>query len=351
MVLTIKRLVLGLLTALLLAQSSAAPFAATSYRGLAHPYAFSLAGWEARALAAEAWERLAHIFSPYPADEAGLVLSYFNSPGQNFTPVEAALEAAVARVLHQEGVGGFPPVAFRFGFPPKLLIISPRERIERIRTVLLQPDLDIGRAEALEGRVEAAKGVSALVEGLGGLATYPSLVPPGYGLRDTVNAIAHEWMHHYFFFRPLGRAYGRDSQMTTLNETAASIAGNEVAARVLRSFGVEPVRPVEDDETPFDRELRAIRREVDRLLGEGRVGEAEAFMETSQLRLAGMGYGIRRLNQAYFAFYGTYALNPQSTSPIGEELEQLRRRASSLGEFIRLVAGVSSYRELQHMAY
>jgi hypothetical protein len=158
-------------------------------------------------------------------------------------------------------------------------------------------------------------------------------------------------MHHYFFFRPLGRAYGRDSQMTTLNETAASIAGNEVAARVLRSFGVEPVRPVEDDETPFDRELRAIRREVDRLLGEGRVGEAEAFMETSQLRLAGMGYGIRRLNQAYFAFYGTYALNPQSTSPIGEELEQLRRRASSLGEFIRLVAGVSSYRELQHMAY
>ncbi|MDP7470327.1 MAG: hypothetical protein QGI79_05900, partial [Dehalococcoidia bacterium] len=131
---TIKRLVLGLLTALLLAQSSAAPFAATSYRGLAHPYAFSLAGWEARALAAEAWERLAHIFSPYPADEAGLVLSYFNSPGQNFTPVEAALEAAVARVLHQEGVGGFPPVAFRFGFPPKLLIISPRERIERIRT-------------------------------------------------------------------------------------------------------------------------------------------------------------------------------------------------------------------------
>ena len=348
---TIKRLVLGLLIALLLLQSSAAPFAATSYQGLAQSYAFSLTGWEARALAAESWDRLARAFTPSPADEAVLVLAYFNSPGQDPAPVEAVLETAVARVLHQEGVGGFPPVAFRFDFPPMLLIISPRERIERIRTVLLQPNLDIKRMEALEGKVEAARGVSALVEGLGGLATYPSLIPPGYGLRDTVSAIAHEWMHHYFFFRPLGRAYGRDSQMTTLNETAADIAGKEIADRVLRGYGIEPVETAEGGEAPFDREMRAIRKEVDRLLVEGRVRETEAFMEASRLRLAGMGYHIRRLNQAYFAFHGTYALSPQSTSPIGEELEQLRQRAGSLVEFIRLVAGISSYRELQDLTY
>ncbi len=351
----VKKLALGLLLALLLLQTAAAPFAASSYRGLARPFAFSLTAWEVRSLAAEAWDRLAHLFSPSPADEAALVRGFFEGQGEGRgaapAPVEAALEAAVARVLREEGVGGFPPVAFRFDSPPLLLAVSPRERIELIQTVLLRPGLDTTQIEGLEGEVEAARGVSALVEGIGGIATYPSLIPPGYGLQDTVSAVAHEWLHHYFFFRPLGRAYGRDYQMTTLNETAADLAGKEIAARVLWGYGVEPVEPGEAAETPFDREMRAIRQEVDRLLGEDRVEAAEAFMEDSRQRLADMGYHIRRLNQAYFAFHGSYAQSPQSTSPIGEELERLRQQAGSLGGFIRLVAGIGSHQELKELAY
>jgi hypothetical protein len=354
--LAIKKLALSLLLALLLLQGAAAPFAANSYRGLARPFAFSLMAWEVRSLAAEARDRLTRPFRPSPTDEAALVRGFFEGQGEaqgGTAPaqVEASLEAAVARVLQSEGVGGFPPVAFRFDSPPLLLAVSPRERIELIETVLLRPGLDTAQLEGLEREVEAAKGVSALVEGVGGIATYPSLIPAGYGLQDTVSAVAHEWLHHYFFFRPLGRAYGRDYQMTTLNETAADLAAKEIAGLVLRGYGVEPVEPGEAAETPFDREMRAIRQEVDRLLGEGRVEDAEVFMEDSRQRLADLGYHIRRLNQAYFAFHGSYAQSPQSTSPIGKELERLREKAGSLGEFIRLVAGVGSYQELKGLAY
>ncbi|MEK7849056.1 MAG: hypothetical protein AAB270_09040, partial [Chloroflexota bacterium] len=71
----------------------------------------------------------------------------------------------------------------------------------------------------------------------------------------------------------------------------------------------------------------------------------------SRQRLVGIGYAIRRLNQAYFAFHGSYAESPQSTSPIGEELRRLREKSGSLGEFIRRIASVSSYQEFRALAY
>ncbi|MFC1916656.1 hypothetical protein ACFLX1_00775 [Chloroflexota bacterium] len=42
-------------------------------------------------------------------------------------------------------------------------------------------------------------------------------------------------------------------------------------------------------------------------------------MEQKRQYLAEMSYHIRKLNQAYFAFHGTYADKPAFISPIGHE--------------------------------
>ena len=47
---------------------------------------------------------------------------------------------------------------------------------------------------------------------------------------------------------------------------------------------------------------------------------------------------IRKLNQAYFAFHGSYATGPAATDPIGGKLHLLRQRAGSLAAFVRTVA-------------
>jgi hypothetical protein len=55
------------------------------------------------------------------------------------------------------------------------------------------------------------------------------------------------------------------------------------------------------------------------------------------------GHRLRKLNQAYFAFHGTYAESPASLSPIGGQLKELRILVPSVGAFVRTVSGVSSY--------
>jgi hypothetical protein len=69
-------------------------------------------------------------------------------------------------------------------------------------------------------------------------------------------------------------------------------------------------------------------------------------MEQMREYLARNGYYIRKLNQAYFAFYGTYSDTPGSVSPIGGYLKELRQGSHSLGDFIKTASGISSYEEL-----
>jgi len=61
------------------------------------------------------------------------------------------------------------------------------------------------------------------------------------------------------------------------------------------------------------------------------------------------GYYIRKLNQAYFAFHGTYADSPTSVSPIGAELEKLREQSLSLKDFLNKAATITSRQHLQEM--
>jgi hypothetical protein len=77
--------------------------------------------------------------------------------------------------------------------------------------------------------------------------------------------------------------------------------------------------------------------------------KAERYMEERRQFLADNGYYIRKLNQAYFAFHGTYADTPTSVSPIGGQLEELRERSPSLGDFVTTASGISSYEELLEM--
>ena len=138
-----------------------------------------------------------------------------------------------------------------------------------------------------------------------------------------------------------------DADMQTLNETVADIAGREIGDRAfLRLGGVidepesagsqNPDEPLASDEErfEFDAEMRETRLRVDELLAQAKVEEAEAYMEERRRLFLENGFHIRKLNQAYFAFHGTYAESPSSVSPIDDQLQEFRELVPELG-FLR----------------
>jgi len=65
---------------------------------------------------------------------------------------------------------------------------------------------------------------------------------------------------------------------------------------------------------------------------EGEITKAENYMELRRQIFVEHGYLIRKLNQAYFAFYGAYAENPVSAAgedPVGPAVRELRAQSSS----------------------
>ena len=95
--------------------------------------------------------------------------------------------------------------------------------------------------------------------------------------------------------------------------------------------------------------MRQTRLEVDRLLGERKVSEAEAYMEQRRQLFLEHGIAIRKLNQAYFAYHGSYGDSPASVSPVGGEAATLRATFPSVGPFVQAVAAVSSYEGFQDL--
>lgn len=288
------------------------------------------------------------------ADLEGRLHSLRQAQGRLQDTVEEALEAEVSAVLREEGLGlplgiVWPPVDFRFTRPPHLLVVSPRERIALEASYRLRPDMRVDEMEGVETTILSHYNKAALVERLGGLGSYPSMVAQGHDLRTTLHLIAHEYLHHYLFFRPLGWNYGADPDTTTLNETLADMAGREIGDRAFVRLGgaIPPFAPPSSPSPgvfDFNREMRLTRQEVDRLLGEGKVEEAERYMEARRQVFVQNGYPLRKLNQAYFAFHGTYAESPASVSPIAGQLQALRQTSPSLGAFIATVARFGSYR-------
>jgi len=278
--------------------------------------------------------------------------------------VEAILEERLSRVASDAGLESslplfpgltwlFPPVDTEFDAPPRVLVLSPRDRILLESQRPLRQDLTLKEILRLEEEQEA-RGLSALVVQTGGAATYPSAVQPTADYRYTLEMIAHEWLHHYLFFKPLGRRYFQSEELTTLNETVADMAGRELAALVAERYPLKLNTHPQEETEPSDsldlgRELRSLRLKVERLLEQRRVEEAEALMEERRRFLEAHGLYIRKINQAYFAFYGVYADTPASISPIGPKLAELRRRSPSLGEFIRTAALLTSEEDLDRL--
>lgn len=252
----------------------------------------------------------------------------------------------------------FPPLNFKLERPPHLLIISPREKIESMREIVLRQEMKIEEKEQVEAAVDDL-GVSSIVVELGGFGgTYPAFVTNEASLQFTVTSVVEEWLHHYLFFKPLGFRYAldvlgvkRDYEISILNETVASIVSKEIGSMVVESYYPDlkddKSEPPEKKSTfDFDREMREIRKAVDVYLEKGEIEQAEAFMEERRQYLETRGYKIRKLNQAYFAFYGAYADRPSSISPIGDELKQLRSQSASLKEFLGTVSSITSRSEL-----
>jgi hypothetical protein len=278
------------------------------------------------------------------------------------TGVRQTLNQLVTAQLVREGLGYdapvagqgvFPPVAFSITRPPSVLVISPRDRIATERRTVLQPGVSDATAEEMEAAAEAL-GWSAIVEPTGGFSTYPTIVSDSAPLDFTLQTVAHEWTHTYLFFRPLGFNYFSAEQMATINETVANLAGREVARAIRASWLPQAPAPPATSPPPaprppfdFAREMRTTRLEAERLLKEGAIAEAEAYMEARRKVLVENGYAIRKLNQAYFAFHGAYADTPGSVSPIGPALERLLQATGSVAGFLRAVEHVDSYAAYQ----
>jgi hypothetical protein len=291
--------------------------------------------------------------------------------------VEGILEEQISTELQAEGLGQWgyvwPPVKIRFTELPLLLVISSRAAITREVDVDLKAGLPLAEQETLEERVD---GISqekvSLVTPIGGLSAYPAMILEHDSLIWLADTFAHEWTHHWLIFRPLGMNYSQSGEMTSINETTASIVGREVGRRTIERYYGEladrlPPLPVPPDRPPFsggelvwpeepppdqfdyNREMRATRLRVDELLAEGKTEEAESYMEERRLLFVEQGHNLRKLNQAYFAFYGSYATSPSTGNPIGGQLEWLRAQSPRLRDFIVTVASIARHQDLLHL--
>jgi len=377
----------------------------TRLSSIVEPYRFSIAKWEFKAIPREVnqW-----IFSRSEEidDEIGVVTEYFSfikriktlkseiqainaGDGQGDSAsleselnrlqeqrmalentVEKIIERQIRDILTQQGISNptdkyiklkitFPPVNLELGTLPCLLVISPRERIENMRPILLQPSLSLEGIAAIEAKVDKLGVSSLIVKPRGFAGVYLSFVTNSTSLQSTIDIGVHEWIHQYLYFKPLGFLYllhlagvSRNYEIATMNETLANIVGKEIGSIVCEKYYPEYGNDVNqnqiaESEFDFNREMREIRKTVDNYLAQGEIEQAEEFMVQKRQYLASMGHYIRKLNQAYFAFHGTYADRPTSISPIGLELKELRSQSASLKDFLNTVAVMTSRQDLR----
>jgi hypothetical protein len=179
-----------------------------------------------------------------------------------------------------------------------------------------------------------------------------------------IRVVIHEWTHNYLFFYPLGQHYADSQELISMNETVASMVEDELSLELARIYYPEiyerrmaekaieqspVVQPVHEDEFSFNANMRKTRIRVEELLAAGQIEEAETYMEQQRRKLVEMGYYVRKLNQAYFAFYGSYAAGKgwaAQTNPIGEQMQALRDRSTSLRAFLETVSRMSSHQDL-----
>jgi hypothetical protein len=280
---------------------------------------------------------------------------------------ESILQEQVAATLSKLGLtsGGqpIPPVLFHMTPLPYNLVISPRSKIEEETSISLIPDLSVDQQVNLESHVDKQLDVSSLVVPVGGIGTYPTMVERTTALDWLSDTISHEWTHNWLTWHPLGLNYDTRPEVRTMNETTANIVGGEVGKALLgyyypelaakyvasaqtASFSTNPVSAGFD----FRVEMHTTRVHVDALLTAGKITEAENYMNERRQLFWNNGYPIRKLNQAYFAFYGAYADVPGGAAgedPVGPAVRALRAQSGSLLDFLEKIAQMSSFKQLQ----
>lgn len=286
---------------------------------------------------------------------------------------EAVLQNQAEMTLAKAGfgVGGqiLPPVLYQVSDLPLNLIISLRTEIRNKLSISLEAGLDAVEKDEIETGIYRDYDLSALVEPVGGIGAYPTMVMRTTNLNWLTETIAHEWIHNYLTFFPLGMRYYLNDQMRTINETTASLAGKEIGASWILAFYPErtpryflqmpPYTTVlaegADTLEPFDfrAEMHETRLRVDALLAEGQVDRAENYMEARRGFFWENGYRLRKINQAYFAFYGSYNDTPgggaSGADPVGPAVQRMRSTYSNLNKFMRAIRFVGSFDQLLGM--
>jgi hypothetical protein len=286
---------------------------------------------------------------------------------------EGVLQSQVATVAADFGLTTFgqpiPTILYHSSPVPDALIVSPRDHVEQIANISLLPDLTLDQQVALEDNVQKGLDESALVVPIGGVGVYPTMIMRTTDLSWLVSTIAHEWTHNYLELRPLGILYDSTPELRTMNETTADISGTEIGAEVMKSYYPEMQAasfpdlsltafqsnqfvPENFSAPAFDfrAEMHTTRVTADALMAAGKITEAEAYMEQRRQLFVQNGYFIRKINQAYFAFYGAYADVPGGAAgedPVGPAVRALRDHSASLADFINRIAWMTSFDELK----
>lgn len=287
---------------------------------------------------------------------------------------EAAIQNQVSEIVAEVDLSAagqpIPNVLYHATPLPMALIVSPRDRIEQMVNISLETDFTVDEQVSLEAHVDEGLNVSSLVVPIGGVGVYPTMVARTTDLRWLLEVVSHEWTHNYLTFRPLGMLYNESQELRTMNETTANIVGKEVGSLVLERFYPELVPPASNpilslaslpterpnpgdlQPAPFDfrAEMHETRVTTDELLAQGKIEEAEAYMEGRRQFFIENGYVLRKINQAYFAFYGAYADVPGGAAgedPVGPAVRALRDQSASVADFVKRIAWMTSFEELQ----
>ena len=286
---------------------------------------------------------------------------------------EGVIQSQVSGILAESNLTALgqpkPPVLYQISRTPLALIVSPREKITQIANISVLPTLTLDQQIELEDNVTSSLVVSTLVVPVGGVGVYPTMVMQTTDIHWTINTVAHEWTHNYLTLRPLGINYNTTPELRTMNETTANIVGDEVGLLVLRKYYPDllasplnlnlvslknPFLPSAKsyDTPPFDfrAEMHETRVTVDEMLADGKIDEAEQYMEQRRQFMWENGYQIRKLNQAFFAFHGAYADQPGGAAgedPVGPAVRALRAQSASLEDFINTIAWMTSFEQLQ----
>ncbi len=284
---------------------------------------------------------------------------------------EAIIEQEIASVLHDEGVSiagaVMPPVSTHLTQLPMLLVVSPRDTIRFDAAIEVDPMPD-DQAARLEDQIDKALNVSSLVVPLGGLSLYPTMAEQSWYAPAVFETVAHEWTHNYLYFFPLGLEYESDSETRIINESTAISSGTEIGLKTIRRYygafsdimsqlpSTTPTHGPAISPAPhiqtfnFGAAMNETRVTVDFLLARCKFAEAEGYMELRRQLFVANGYALRKLNQAYFAFYGGYQAAGQpgagGSDPTGDAIAEIRQRTGSYKAWLETMRTITSRDDL-----